>query len=755
VINPNNLPVELTSFIGRERQLAELRRLLRKSRLITLTGTGGAGKTRLALRLTGEVLRLYPGGAWLVELNALSDPALLERTVAAACGIREQKRHPTIDLLIKKLTGRRTLLIFDGAEHLVDACARVAEHLLRACPELTLVVTSREPIGVRGEVIWRTPSLTTPSPGGDDRAEVLLRSEAVRLFIDRARLAQPSFRLERAISSELAELSVRLEGIPLAIELAAGLADAMTVSEIRERLNDRFRLLTGGSRNSVSRHQTLRQAVDWSYDLLSPAEQALFVRLAIFAGGFDAKAAEAVGGPDRLPTLVRLIDKSLVVAEARGLPSMRYRLLDTLREYAFDKLEHEELVEARRAHATYFLEFCKEAAAKLRLAEQSQWLQKIEDEEANIRLALAWCQANEPDQLRLLAGYMSRYWYVRGKFMEGLEWLDRALEGDVKNPESRLAPLQTRARLRRHHGDYAGSRRDAEECAHLARRLGAENQLMGALTTLGILSTSAGDWSEAERFYSEALQINKKLGDSALIAGALNNLALIDSARGRHESAKARVDQAMLEARKADDRILTGLILESAGRIERRLGTYESARAKYIEALKISSEFEDVLNIADVLDGLGLLALSAKDPTRMLALVAASSRQRVTSDSERVPWEEAEVHKGLDQARVMVGQRAADAAWQRGSTFSLKEAVAYASGVGTGRAAVDRSVLTSREIQVAALIAEGMTNMEIAGRLRITDRTVDAHVEHIRNKLGLRTRAQIAVWTTTRRSETN
>ena len=692
------------------------------------------------------MLRLYPGGAWLVELSALSDPALLERTVAGACGIREEKRHPTIELLIKKLTGRRTLLIFDGAEHLVDACARVAEDLLRACPELTLVVTSREPIGVKGEVIWRTPSLTTPSPGGDDRAEVLLRSEAVRLFLDRARLAQPSFRLERAMSGELAELSVRLEGIPLAIELAAGLSDAMTVSEIRERLNDRFRLLTGGSRNSVSRHQTLRQAVDWSYDLLSPTEQALFVRLAVFAGGFSAKAAEVVGGPDRLPTLIRLVDKSLVVAEARGLPTMRYRLLDTLREYAFEKLLHDELVEARRAHATYFVDFCKEAAAKLRLAEQSHWLRRIEDEEANIRLALTWCQANEPDQLMLLSGYMSRFWYVRGKFMEGLEWLDRALDVEAKSPESRLAPLQTRARLRRHHGDYAGSRRDAEECADLARRLGAQTQLMGALTTLGILSTSAGDWSEAERFYTEALQINEKLGDSALIAGALNNLALIDSARGRHESAKARVDLAMQAARQAGDHILKGLILESAGRIDRRLGSYESAHAKYIEALKISSEVEDVLNIADVLDGLGLLALSAKDPERTLALIAASSRQRSTSDSERVPWEETEVQNGLIGARAMVGRRAAEAAWQRGSAFSLKEAVAYASGVGNGYAAGGGSVLSPREMQVASLIAEGMTNVEIAGRLRIADRTVDAHVEHIRNKLGLRTRAQIAVW---------
>jgi non-specific serine/threonine protein kinase len=744
VASPHNLPAELTSFVGREPQVAELRRLLRKSRLITLTGPGGAGKTRLALRLASQVLDRYPGGTWLVELGALSDPLLLEQTVAAACGVREQKKRRIIELLITSLVGRRTLLVFDGGEHLVDASATLARRLLRACPDLSLLVTSREPLGVRGEVIWRTPSLTVPDPD-HRRIELLRQSEAVRLFVDRARLAQPRFVLERSTSGDLAEICTRLEGLPLAIELAASLVDVMTLPEIRARLSDRFRLLTGAGRSAVPRYQALRQAIDWSFDLLTPAEKELFVRLAVFADGFEAEAAEAIGiapgqPTDVLTTLLRLVDKSLVIAE-RGSSKTRFRLLDTIREYALEKLQHADSGEARRKHAMYFVDFCKEAAPKLRLAEQVFWLGRIEDEEANIRLALAWCQSEAPDQLMLLTGYVNRYWYVRGKFREGLEWLDKALDSSSGGAEARIAALQARARLRRHHADYEGARVDAQECADLARQSGVKTQLMGALTTLGTLSSAMGQLADAERFYVEALELQQELGDSAMIAGGLNNLALVDSARGNHASAKARLELALEEARKADDQILRAIILDSAGRVERRLGAFGTSRRKYLEALAISAGFEDVLNIADVLDGLALLALSERDPARTLVLIAASSRQRAISNSERSPWEEKEDQHGVAKARSRLSPRAADAAGRRGSALSLADAVAYASG-GSG----STSPLTAREMQVGSLVEEGMTNAEIARRLKIAERTVDAHLEHIRNKLGLRTRAQIAVW---------
>ena len=368
---PNNLPAELSSFVGREPQLADLRRLLRKSRLITLTGPGGAGKTRLALRLAADVLDRHPDGAWLVELVPLGDAGLLEHTVASACGAREESGRPMVEVLVERLEGRRALLILDGCEHLVDACANLASRLLRSCPTLTILVTSREPLGVQGELTWRTPSLSLPRIQDADHPEVMLQSEAVRLFAERARLNQPEFELNRAISQAVAQICTRLEGMPLAIELAAGLARIMSIEEILERLRDRFRLLTGGSRTAVPRHQTLRQAVDWSYGLLSPAEKALLARLALFAGGFDLAAAEAVASGEPidaetvLPLLSRLVDKSLVAAETADPQRTRYRMLDTIREYAIEKLQQSGETDGRGRHAGYFLDWCTRAASEL------------------------------------------------------------------------------------------------------------------------------------------------------------------------------------------------------------------------------------------------------------------------------------------------------------------------------------------------------------------------------------------------------
>ena len=748
---PNNLPAELSSFVGRTIQLAELRRLIRRSRLITLTGPGGAGKTRLALRLASTLLKRYPGGAWIVELGPLGDPTLLEGTVAAACGLREETNRPALEFLTTNLTGKRTLLIFDGCEHLVDACAGLAGQLLRACPDLTLLVSSREPLGVRGELIWRIPPLSMPTSDRPQAPELLTRSEAVQLFVDRARLALPEFSVHPETSDALAEVCIRLEGLPLAIELAASMVDVLTPHEIRERLSDRFRLLSGSGRSAVPRYQTLRQAIDSSYELLSSEEKALFARLGVFAGGFDLAGAEAINAAysdehaTTLATLRRLVDKSLVVVENRGPTRTRYRLLDTIREYALEKLEHEDLADARGRHATHYFEFCKEASTMLLGREQAPWLERMEEEAANVRLALAWWQEASGDNLMLMTGYVHRYWYVRGKFKEGLDWLDRALEATAENLSARLSPLQARARLRRQHGDVAGSWRDAVECEELARVLGSKRHLMGALTTLGILSSMSGRWSEAERFGEEVLQLQEEMGGHSIAVG-LNNLALLDSVRGNHEAAKKRADRALKEAQSGGDRIMIAQILETSARIERRMGHRESARTKYLQALSISLELEDVVNIADVLDGLALLAVSDRDPKRAMALIASSSRLRMTSNSERAKWEGAELEAGLAQARAQLDVRAADAAWRRGSALKLKEAALYASGLSDGHVAKSESPLTPREMQVGTLISDGLTNIEIAGRLKISPRTADAHVEHIRNKLGVRTRAQIAVW---------
>ena len=407
---PNNLPAEVSSFVGREHQLAELRRLLHRSRLVTLTGPGGAGKTRLALRLAGDLIQRHRDGVFLIELAPVLDARLLELTVATACGVREQRKRPILEVLLKTLATSRMLLVLDGCEHLVEPCAALVGRIQRSCPKVTVLITSREPLGLPGEVIWRTPSLSIPDTAGGTRPEMLLQSEAVRLFVERARLSRPGLELDATSSPAVAQICARLEGIPLAIELAAGLARVLTFDDILLRLHDRFRLLTGGSRTALPRHQTLRAAVDWSYGLLSPEEKDLFIQLSVFAGGFELAAAEGVAdgtSRDVLSILTRLVDKSLVVAEPGAARQTRYRMLDTIREYAFEKLHDGDEAEIRRRHGQHFLEFTRRGHTELRGRHQLDWLNRLDEEQGNIRLALEWCLGEDPESaLKLVAMVM-------------------------------------------------------------------------------------------------------------------------------------------------------------------------------------------------------------------------------------------------------------------------------------------------------------------------------------------------------------
>ena len=726
----SNLPVELTSFVGREAQLSDLRRLLRRSRLITLTGPGGVGKSRLALRLASGVRDRYPGGLWLVELTSITDPGLIERTVAAASGVRESAAIPVIESLLEHLNaGANTLLLLDGAEHMVAAVGKFAGRVLRGAPRLTILVTSREPLGVNGELIWRTPSLSLPA------ASTQRESEAVRLFIDRAQAARPAF-APPASASEIGELCIRLDGLPLAIELAASLVTAMTVQEIRAALSERHRL-----------RETLEQTIDWSHELLSPDERELFARLSVLTGGFDLAAAKSIGsldGEDVLPVLVHLVDKSLVVAEDRASDTTRYRMLDTIRDYAAAKLGLAAGDGARRRHAEHFFAFAQEGAAQMRSGEQGVWLARIEEEMPNLRAALEWFERESPDSMMAMAGHLSRYWYVRARLSEGLEWLDRSLATRGVDPAARLPALQTRARLRRHHGDLAGAESDVKELVATSRRLGLDKHTMGGLVTLGTINASLSRWSEARRYFTSALAIQRELKDPGLIAGGLNNLALIQSEQGQNRAALQRIREALEMVEQTSDRILRATILETAARIERRSGETDAARRHYHEALELAVEFEDVLTIADVLDGLGLMALADGDHTRALVMIAASTKQRATMQLDPPHSGRVEVDDAVATARARLRPQAAAAAWQRGEAMTLASAVEFARGSSNGHAAV--SELTDREMEVARLIAEGLTNSDIAGRLRISERTADAHVEHIRNKLGLRHRTQIAVW---------
>src|SRR5262245_39588833 len=404
---PNNLPLQLTSFVGREREVAEVAGMLAAHRLITLTGVGGTGKTRLALQVAADALLAFSDGVWLVALDALRDPGLAPQAVALSIGVREERERPLLATLTDALKPKRLLLLLDNCEHLLDACARLADALLRACPHLTIVATSREALGIAGETVWRVPSLALPAVFAGQPlppVETLTRYEAVALFVDRAQAVQPRFALTRESAPAVVSVCALLDGIPLALELAAARVRALSVDQLLARLTDRFRLLTGGSRTALERHQTLRAAVDWSHALLTAPERVLFRRLAVFAGGWTLEAAEAVGpapdGPagglareDVLDLLTRLVDQSLVdvVAEAPGAGPARYRLLETLRQYAQHKLvEAEEVAAVRGRHAAHYLALAEQAQPALHGPEQLVWLDRLEEEHANLRGALAW-----------------------------------------------------------------------------------------------------------------------------------------------------------------------------------------------------------------------------------------------------------------------------------------------------------------------------------------------------------------------------
>ncbi len=750
---PNNLPAEVSSFVGREHQLAELRRLLHRSRLVTLTGPGGAGKTRLALRLAGDLIQRHRDGVFLIELAPVLDARLLELTVATACGVREQRKRPILEVLLKTLATSRMLLVLDGCEHLVEPCAALVGRIQRSCPKVTVLITSREPLGLPGEVIWRTPSLSIPDTAGGTRPEMLLQSEAVRLFVERARLSRPGLELDATSSPAVAQICARLEGIPLAIELAAGLARVLTFDDILLRLHDRFRLLTGGSRTALPRHQTLRAAVDWSYGLLSPEEKDLFIQLSVFAGGFELAAAEGVAdgtSGDVLSTLTRLVDKSLVVAEPGAARQTRYRMLDTIREYAFEKLHDGDEAEIRRRHGQHFLEFTRRGHTELRGRHQLDWLNRLDEEQGNIRLALEWCLGEDPESALKLVANMDRYWIMRGRLEEAIGWIDRALETPAGETEARTDALLTRARLRWLQGDYPGASRDADVGAEMAERIGPSVSLFSAKSLRGVLSSGTGDWATAARLHDEAFQIAWQLRDPWWVASSLNNLGLIALERGDYEVARGRLEQALEGFRQAGDEFVTALSRDSLARIYMKLKNTEAARHNWLEAVALSTHFSDAVTSSTVLEGLAEVEHAEGRDERAITLIAAAKVVRAPTGAEpQREWQKS-TDETLTGSRAKLPRTVADAASRRGSSMTAAEAISYATGSPPQPAAPTDSngngPLTSREKQVALLIADGLTNPEIAGRLRMAERTADAHVEHIRNKLGLRSRSQIAVW---------
>lgn len=597
---PNNLPVQLTSFIGRAHEIEELKELTTTKRLLTVIGAGGAGKTRLALQVAAELLEAYPDGVWLVELAAITDVDLVPQAVASVLRVREEAGRTIIDSIIDYLRPRRTLLILDNCEHLVQTCAGFVEVLLKTCSDLRVVATSREALGIPGEAVWRIPALEHPDPGKVP-IDVVAGYESVRLFVDRATSHDLAFSLMEENAADVAEICRRLDGLPLAIELAAARTKVMKPNDIVARLDERFRLIAGGARTAPARHQTLRALIDWSYDLLTEKERVVFRRLSVFAGGFTIEAAERIasgGGLDELDAvdlLSSLADKSLVVAGDR-YGEKRYQLLDTLREYAAEKLaDSDEQASVKARHLEWLVSLAERAYAGWGSPEEAKYLDQLAEERDNLRAALDWSLSDGPPEIGLhLAASASRLWQVAGPFTEGRRWLEAALARCPSgSAEIRARALRAAAILSTYNGDYIAARRLGEQGLVLLRELGDTTGIAWSLQNLGLVSVRQGDHSRARAFYEETLALGRELGDGDVVLQALGSLGSLALDEADLHSARLILEESLAIARRSGRRLLFATFLNQLGRVAQLEGDYASARRLHEEAMSVALDVED------------------------------------------------------------------------------------------------------------------------------------------------------------------
>jgi len=631
---PTNLPAATTRLVGRQREREDVRRQLDGARLVTLTGTGGCGKTQLALAVARDVLVDYPDGVWLVELASFADPALVVGAVAAAVRVREEMGQHITETLRAVLAPRRLLVVLDNCEHLIAACAALADGLLQAAPGLRILATSREPLDIAGEVDWKTPPLATP-PAEVKSPDEICRFESVQLFMERApRLSSAPF---ASTVLAIAEVCRRLDGIPLAIELAAARTTALTPYEIASRLDDRFRLLTRGHRTALERHQTLRAALDWSYDLLGAAERALLRHLAVFAGGCTLLGAEAVcaGDPlvreEVLDLLDLLVRKSLVVAED-GLDGMRYRLLETIRLYAHMYLEASGEAEAVRGrHTAYYRALAEEAEPHLLGEDQGRWLDRLEGEHDNLRAALTWAGANGDVEMGLrLAGALWRFWATRGNVGEGRRWFDTLLgksEGSnsvTVADDVRAKALNGSGMLALHQGDHARATALHEESLMLSRALGDVAGVAGALNNLALIAYRQGDYARAAGLFKECLTYRREANDGVAVAMALNNLAVVAELQGDYSRALALQEESLVLRRAAGHTVGIAGSTGNLGTLAYQVGDLERAERLHQESLVLQREVEHKRGIAVSLNILGLVAYQRGDYERAWSLLQES-----------------------------------------------------------------------------------------------------------------------------------
>ena len=765
-----NLPAEVSSFVGRRDAIAYVRRTLGDARLVTLTGPGGVGKTRLATQVARSVARAYPDGVWLVECADLREPALLVHLVVSALGITDHSSHSSEQAIRLHLANRQLLLVFDNCEHVIDACARLVLELLEAAPDVRVIATSREPLCVPGEHLCRVAPFPVAHlsdsalPGdqfrcgaaGDPEADSPSSREAVELFEQRAAAVAAGFRVDAGNEKAVEALCARLDGIPLAIELAAARVRSLTPQKMLEHLNDSYSVLTSQTRGRAVRHQTLRALVDWSYNLCSDCQRALWARAAVFPGSFDLGAAASVCGGDGqdpslvIETILELVDKSIVARETRSGRD-RYRMLETLRQYGTSKLGPAENDLVRRRHRDYFASLVEDAEAGFSAAsDQKRWATALNDERTNLRSALEYSVGTDGEAavgLRMA----SDLWFVwvRGAAREGSYWLDRALASEAGSKKQRGQALRVRAWMAALQGDRCNGRAAVEEAQLIAADLRDEHLAALADQAAGEVAFAGGDLATAAASFEKAIAYHRRTQKwSAVALLSLAQLGWIKGLQGNTESGARLGDECRIRSERCGNVWSLSWAYWVLGALAWTNGDRCLAEKHIRESLTIRTQIEDWLGIPFAIEILAWIS-QHDDPDRSAKLLGVNESLWVPIGLPLFGF--APLTAMHEQCSRKLRQALGDAAFEDAYDVGKRLSPIDSVGLALGEAATPEplvlhavSVLTSREREVANLVAQGMSNREVATALIISQRTAESHVQRILTKLGLNSRTQIA-----------
>jgi predicted ATPase/DNA-binding CsgD family transcriptional regulator len=758
-----NLPAEVTSFVGRRGELADAKRALSKSRLVTLTGVGGVGKTRMAERVARDRRRAYPHGVWLVELAELADPALLTLTVLTELNVRGPPSGDVLEALIDSLSGRHLLLVLDNCEHLLDEVAALSTALLRRCPDLQMLATSREPLRVVGEAVLPVLPMAAPAPERSGGVAGLSRYDAVALFTERAAAAVPDFALTEDNYRAVAALCYRLDGLPLAIELAAGRLRSLSPAQILSKLDDRYALLTRGERGRPDRQQTLRASIEWSYQLCTPQEQRLWARLCVFAGSFELDAVEAVctgdiAGDEIVDLVSGLVDKSIVVRHERGTVA-RYRLLEAIRAFGLERLnEAGDGPALRMRHLHWYAALVHTAKAEWISERQAYWLSRLDAEGANIRAALDFCLNEHGDAdtvMEIMVGIPLGYIWARGNLGVARHWFDEALARSSGVTVLRVRAMLRNSTLAMVEGEFATGNQLLDEARVLIQQV-SEPMMLALLHYVDAHAARyAGDLPRAASELEQALALSKgTTTDLDWYLDILQSLALVVSLAGQHERSKACHEEIIQLTEPRGESLHRAYALLTLGLDAWRRG--DAVRAVELQrcGLEIKLGLDDGLGTA-----LGLEALAwavgalgqHKRAAHMLGTADVLWEATGGSVATVAPELVGEHDKSVAGSRAALGDQAYAAAVRRGRQMPLAQVLHDAEHTRRSTRLGQRDVggaglLTSREEEIAGLLAQGLSNKAIANHLVIAQRTAETHVANVLVKLGLTSRSQVAAW---------